>query len=226
MPVTGLLMISDASTNIATVSSINDHLIRLFPKSLGRWFLEYKLLRENPVVDQGVARSEPGSGNPRFLSELYLSHHPDKTFCLIDEARSQASGGTNNGKRVMCAFDRGMSAIITTKLSSLWLLRQSMRAEGLAFAIGDDFIVRTGNVTQTGAFKFVLVEIEDLRHDELSSAKSNISSFVSTTGFPPGRLFFGDTVHVVDDKQRKDSKFSVSDTGLQYMEAFRMRPNN
>ncbi|KAK9376300.1 mediator complex, subunit Med20 [Lipomyces chichibuensis] len=225
MPVTGIVLIHNASTNATTISSINDKITRLFPRIIGKWSLDYKLYRENPILDHGARPSGQGQVTvSRFLSQLVLSHHRDDLFCLVDEPQSNIPGHANFEKKVIAVFDKGMDMIITSKLSSLWILRQSMRAEGVAYAVGDEFVIRTANVTQTGTFRYIVVEIEYLLSDDLESSKIVISDFASRCDLPNGKFFFGDSVHIYR-KADEYQKFTRADTGLQYMEAFRARPD-
>ncbi|KAK9237222.1 mediator complex, subunit Med20 [Lipomyces kononenkoae] len=228
MPVTGLILIQDPSTNATTITAINDQITHLFPRVIGKWSLEYKLFRENPVLDHSARHSSPdkpqGAGS-RFLSQLFLSHHPDDLFCLVDEPQSHVPGHQSFDKKVMTVFDKGMDMIITSKLSSIWILRQSMRAEGVAYAVGDEFVVRTANVTQAGSFRCIVVEIEYLFSNDLESSKIVISDFATRCGLPDGKFFFGDTVNIYRSKADEFQKFTKAATGLQYMEAFRARPN-
>ncbi|KAK9247507.1 mediator complex, subunit Med20 [Lipomyces tetrasporus] len=230
MPVTGVVLVHSASTNATTIASINDTITGLFPRVIGKWSLEYKLYRENPVLDhsarpasQSLASSTVAGA--RFLSQLVLSHHPDDLFCLVDEPQSNLPGHPNFGKKVMAVFDRGMDMIITSKLSSLWILRQSMRAEGIAYAVGDEFVIRTANVTQTGSFRFIVVEIEYMFSDDIESSKIVIADFASRCGLTSGNYFFGDSVLIYRSNPDVFQKFTKADTGLQYMEALRARPS-
>ncbi|KAK9365483.1 mediator complex, subunit Med20 [Lipomyces kononenkoae] len=228
MPVTGVVLIQEASTNATTITSINDKITRLFPRVIGKWSLEYKLYRENAILDHSARRSSqdkaPGAGS-RFLSQLVLSHHPDDLFCLVDEPQSHVPGHQNFDKKVLAVFDKDMDMIITSKLSSLWILRQSTRAEGVAYVIGDEFVIRTANVTQAGSFRCIVVEIEYLFSDDLESSKIVISDFATRCGVPDGKFFFGDTVNIYRRKVDELQKFTKAATGLQYIEAFRARPN-
>ncbi|KAK9333888.1 mediator complex, subunit Med20 [Lipomyces starkeyi] len=228
MPVTGVVLIHNASTNATTISSINDKITRLFPRIIGKWSLEYKLYRENPILDHGARPSSQGQVTgavSRFLSQLVLSHHRDELFCLVDEPQSNIPGHSNFEKKVMAVFDKGMDMIITSKLASLWILRQSMRAEGVAYAVGEEFVIRTANVTQTGSFRYIVVEIEYLFSDDLESSKIVISDFASKCDLPNGKFYFGDSGHIYRSNADEYQTFRKADTGLQYMEAFRARPN-
>lgn len=165
-----LYVVQEPGTIASTISSINDKITRQFPKVLGKWSIEYKLFRENPEIStpgrQGSQahidqyQQQPQS-KARFLSQLHLSTHDDDVFNLIDEpmSYSAARAGIKSDKKVLAVFDKGMDSIIGAKLQSMWLLRQSMRAEGHVFAIGDSFLVRTANVTQNGTFKFLIIEV-------------------------------------------------------------------
>ncbi|KAK9382574.1 mediator complex, subunit Med20 [Kockiozyma suomiensis] len=236
MPVTGLYVVQEPGTIASTISSINDKITRQFPKVLGKWSIEYKLFRENPEIStpgrQGSQahidqyQQQPQS-KARFLSQLHLSTHDDDVFNLIDEpmSYSAARAGIKSDKKVLAVFDKGMDSIIGAKLQSMWLLRQSMRAEGHVFAIGDSFLVRTANVTQNGTFKFLIIEVEYLASDDLDASKEIIAGFITKCGFPQGRLFFGDSLDIYREPAEDPKKFGKIAHCLQYMEFFRMRPS-
>ncbi|KAK9476769.1 mediator complex, subunit Med20 [Lipomyces japonicus] len=228
MPLTAVFIVQDSYANATTISKITDKVSRLFPKPLGKWSLEYKLYRENPALE-GIGR-QPGaqaSSAPRYLSQLSLSHHEHDLFCLIDEPISNAKNGNAgpNKKKIMAVFDRGMDAIVGSKLQSLWVLRQSMRADGMAYQVGDDFVIRLGSVTQAGAFKFILLEVAYLPGHDLDQAKPIIEDFLQSAELSSGKYYYGDTIDCNISKSSLDPKVLKAYTGLQYMEAFRTRPN-
>ncbi|KAK9457009.1 mediator complex, subunit Med20 [Dipodascopsis uninucleata] len=237
MPCTGILLIHDSSITATTISSVNDRISRVFPKSIGPWSLEYKLYRENPALDSNSGKYKIGqSTGPRFLSQLTLSHHADQVFCLIDDThgRSKLNNGQaqqqaqlqqneTTGRKVIATFDKGMDLIISSKLQSLWILRKSMRAEGMANSVGTDFEIRVANVTQSGSFKFLIAEITYLKGNSISESKHPIQEFITKCQLPPGKLFFGATLDILDRKNDESMAFTELDTGIQYMEVFRAR---
>ena len=146
------------------------------PILLGKWSLEHRLLRETappPAPSSGSGTTSPAAPQQqqqqqqqqkqqqqqqsqqsqqqvRFMQWLDLSYHPTKLFVYTPSPR------------VMATLDREFEILVRVKMSGLWTLIKTMRAEGLVYEV-EDFRVRVANVVQGGggeAVKGVLVEVE------------------------------------------------------------------
>ncbi|KAK9461317.1 mediator complex, subunit Med20 [Lipomyces oligophaga] len=225
MPATGLFVLQDPSFTATTIIQMNDRIARLdFPRVQGKWSLDYKLFIENPAMLRTPPSSSSQAPRPRQLSQLSLSQHRDDIFCLIDESPNYTSrSASGNLKKVLAVFDRGIDSIIGVKLHSLWVQRQAMRADGFIFAFGEEFTVRTGNVTQGGLFKFIIVEVEYLLSDNLEEAKPHILSLIDKCNLPPGKFYYGDKVDIHREEGQDLNTWTKLTNSLQYMEIFRSR---
>ncbi|KAK9451725.1 mediator complex, subunit Med20 [Limtongia smithiae] len=243
MPVTALYLVQDPSINATTITSVSERITRLFPRSVGKWGFEYKLYRENPMLTTHHSihslPSQPGSQQQqqqqhmpstpaRFLAQLYITKHRDDLFCLIDEPHGgyTSSGAAVANKAVMAVFDKGMDSIVATKLQSLWTLRQTMRGEGFAYSIGDEFVVRVASVTMSGSFRFIVIEVEYLKSVDLASSKQPIADLIAKCDLPRGKFVYGEKIEIYKPQGANVARaFTKIDNALQYVELLRSGPN-
>lgn len=138
---------------------------------------------------------------------LDLSYHPTKLFVYTPSPR------------VMATLDREFEILVRVKMSGLWTLIKTMRAEGLVYEV-EDFRVRVANVVQGGggeAVKGVLVEVEYVPCAHLEGAEGVLRSFVEGLGVAGGRFVFA------EEGVEAGKEWSVLDTARQYCEALRLR---
>jgi len=174
---------------------------------------------------------------PRFMQYLDLSHHPGKKFCLID-------------KKSIVTIDSEFETILSTKLQGIWAMRQTLKAEGSMFEL-DDFRIRIATLSQGSVMKGVLVEVEYLPCMYMDEGEPIIRDFIQRLGLPGNpsvRLFLStantaaaattvpatannnnnnnnstdSSNHNNNDNQGR-KKFTILDTGMQYMELLRLR---
>lgn len=129
--------------------------------SLGKWAFECKLYRENAGVIKDMASSQ---SLVSFLHTLQLSQHAGKIYCL------------KNGQGTVLEGD--FDAMMTTKLQSVWTLRQIIKGEGRTYDLKeDDFIIRTANIFLQGAFKGFLLQVEYKKEQPLMSDEELLGKF-------------------------------------------------
>ncbi|KAK9471805.1 mediator complex, subunit Med20 [Dipodascopsis tothii] len=227
MGITGLFVLQDASITATSISTLHDKVLKNYGKVLGRWSVDYKLFRESAAPAGGRGDGKPA---PAFFSQIFISSFPDDVFCLVDEAPGAGAGplpveAGQPGRKVLAVFDRGIDSIVSLKLQNMWVLRQSMRADGTSYQCGADYKVCLANVTQTGLFKFVVAEVECVNETDMDSARERIRAFLfDTLAFPTeGRFFWGDTLNVYHGTDEREG-FTKADTAVQYLEVFRARP--
>ncbi|KAL7271301.1 hypothetical protein RUND412_005953 [Rhizina undulata] len=236
MPVTGLYYISDLTPPPTTL--LSDRLFKQHtPTPLGRFTIDHRLLRENPpppppTPSSSVPPSLPppppppqptplppslpttttssttttaGAGNNahKFMQCLDLSYHPQKLFVLAD--------------RTLITLDREFELIVRGKMTQLWTHRQTLRAEGMGYEVGD-FRVRIGNVLQAEQVKGVVVEIEYTPCKYLEQAEPIIRDFLQQLRPPQGRFTFAPR-----EGYTPGQEWTLLDTGRQYCELLRLR---
>jgi TATA-binding related factor (TRF) of subunit 20 of Mediator complex len=127
---------------------------------LGKWAFESKLYRENVAA----LPKDSSTVNVSFLHTLQLSQHAGKMFCL------------KNGKGTVLEGD--FDAMMTTKLQSVWTLRQVIKGEGRVYDLKEeDFIIRTANIFLQGAFKGFLLEVEYKKDPVLMTDEELLARF-------------------------------------------------
>ncbi|KAK6543900.1 hypothetical protein TWF694_000620 [Orbilia ellipsospora] len=241
MPVTGLYFCPDSGTTQAPATAIIDRLSKRYqPVLTTKFSLEHRLLREHglptptPTTSTPTSTTAPnlpsaasastnnstgaaGGGaaqgrpdQPRFMQYLDLSHHPGKRFCLVD--------------KTIVTLDPDFDQILTSKLQSLWGMRQTLKADGSGFDL-EDFRIKVATLTQGSMLKGVLVEVEYLPASTLEQGEAVIRDFIDQLELPSGanvRLYFSQAVRS-GDKEGEEREFSILDTGMQYMELLRLR---
>lgn len=141
------------------------------------------------------------------MQYLDLSHHPGKKFCLVDKA--------------IVTIDSEFETILTTKLQGIWAMRQTLKAEGSMFEL-EDFRIRIATLSQGSVMKGVLVEVEYLPCSYLEDGEPIVRDFIQRLGLPNNpsvRLYLSPGNEGIVPRR----KFTVLDTGLQYMELLRLR---
>ena len=111
-------------------------------------------------------------------------------------------------------IDRDFAQIIKAKLSTLWTLRQTLRAEGHCYEL-DDFRVRVGRVMMVEQVRGVVVEVEYLPVDTMSAGEAVLKDFIDGLQLP----FAGEWVLGTE----KTKEWTVLDTGRLYCELLRFR---
>ncbi|KAF3915368.1 hypothetical protein AA313_de0206576 [Arthrobotrys entomopaga] len=244
MPVTGLYFCPDSGTTQAPAAAITDRLSKRYqPVLTTKFSLEHRLLREHGLPTPAPTTSTPTSATapnltsttnvstntstsaagmvggatgqgrvdqPRFMQYLDLSHHPGKRFCLVD--------------KTIVTLDPDFDQILTSKLQSLWGMRQTLKADGSGFDL-EDFRIKVATLTQGSMLKGVLVEVEYLPASTIEQGEPVIRDFIDQLELPSGanvRLYFSQAVRS-GDKEGEEREFSVLDTGMQYMELLRLR---
>lgn len=95
-----------------------------------------------------------------FLYTLQFAHYPNELFSLSQGACTVLEGD----------FD----AMLTTKLQSLWIPRQTYKGDGISFTINNnEFVIRLANLSLMGNFKGLLIHIQYLGNSSNSTEKIN-----------------------------------------------------
>lgn len=149
------------------MSSVCDLIGNKIPTSASKWSFEIKLFRENPhslgveasTQNRSITSRAPP---PNFLHTLTYSTNPKETICLVKDV----------GTALVGPFDQ----MLTTKLQSLWQLRQAVRGEGTAFEMnGGEYWIRLGNMMLQGNFRGLLIEVEYTNCDSFWSKEETDS---------------------------------------------------
>lgn len=83
-----------------------------------------------------------------------------------------------NGTGVVMQGD--FDSVLTTKLQSLWLPRQTIKAEGNAYQLqSGDFVFRTANLFLQGSFKGLVVQIEYTKECDDAEAVAKINEILA-----------------------------------------------
>ncbi|KAI5849074.1 mediator complex, subunit Med20 [Tricharina praecox] len=210
MPVTGLYFIAE-QTSTSNSPPINITLLdrlqkRHQPIAAGGYRLDHRLLRSTaPSSGSSGSSGGPdgssggGPSPPAFLQYLEIPHLSPIPFALCGSA--------------IVTIDRDFAQILKTKLSTLWTLRQTLRAEGHCYEV-DDFRVRVGRV-MGDQVRGVVVEVEYLPVDTMNAGEAVLKDFIEGLQLPfPGRWVLG---------TEKTKEWTVLDTGRLYCELLRFR---
>lgn len=123
-------------------------------KPLGRWSFEYKLYKANTAslikeADKGNSTQDKKPWDGTFLYTMQFSQLPGKIFCIINNTATVLNGD----------FD----GMLLTKLKSLWVLRQTIKADGQCYEVFMDqhkFRLRMANMFVQGGYKGLVIEAE------------------------------------------------------------------
>lgn len=123
--------------------------------------------------------------------------------------------------KAIVTIDAEFESILTAKLQGIWAMRQTLKADGSMFEL-EDFRVRIATLSQGSVMKGVLVEVEYLPCAYLEEGEPIIRDFIERLGLPnnPSVRLYLSPGHESNAPRRK---FTVLDTGMQYMELLRLR---
>lgn len=137
-----MVIIPDAT--VGAISKLHDAVSNTDSTFVGNWGFDCKLFRENPASAGGRSSEQLNSS---FLCTIGVSSRPAEIYCVINDSCSKLSGD--------------FSAMLTSKLQSIWQLRQTTRGDGKIYKIGNgEFAVRTANIFLQGGFKGMLIQVD------------------------------------------------------------------
>jgi hypothetical protein len=183
--------------HLQSLSTIKSKLIAKFdPAPLGPWSLDHELFRSVEANDQTP---------PRFQHILRLRHRPGKAFVAVSQ--SKVNKGEANTKDHVITIPSPQVEAFTTLLkdrfAALWTPRASLRVNGgLAYDTGE-FVVRLGELRQTGGqqpLRAVLCSIETKTisvfddggaNQDHDIAKAVLSDAWKSIGVDGAKEFFG-----------------------------------
>lgn len=222
-----MLFVNNATPS--TITAFHDLISNELPTIEGKWSFQLKIFLNNKYSKPtSVASSQVPS---RYLYTLQLSYLPGKAISIINNTKALVTTtqlkneekATNydledttevdsvENDRLRNQFECGAATdatsdpwnvFISTKLQSLWNLKQTIKGEG-----GNSYVVSLGNITESkhevfrvrttncflhGVFKGFLIEIESL--DSLEGDQDNEEK---------------EKIAKMDDKQRLIYEFSV-----------------
>lgn len=149
----------DAEANVTTIGKLQDQISNTLSKALGPWSIEYKLWRENPA--SFGAEDQSSGRTSHFLHTLWLSQFPESVTVLTSDTGTVLEGD----------FD----GMLSTKLRSLWIQRQVIRAEGHAYEVHNgDFVLRLANIFLQGSYKGLIVDMEYTREDAAELPEADV----------------------------------------------------
>lgn len=218
------------------MTSVCDAIGNMIPTNTSKWSFEIKLFRENPhsmgtePPQNQFQRNQPVN----FLHTVTFSSNPKEIVCLV--------------KGVGTSFKGPFDLMLSTKLQSLWQLRQAIRGEGTAFEMnGGEYWIRLGNLMLQGNLRGLLIEVEYTLKDSFfkksdipaitqsdnkskvdltkSEAYGKIKSMIDliTGGFDPLKETPGHIVTGPEYVVTRTEPFTRVETAWQYIEALGSR---
>ncbi|QDS74915.1 hypothetical protein FKW77_004142 [Venturia effusa] len=129
---------------LQSLSSIKSRLISRFdPELLGNWSLDHFLFRS---VEQDENKPQ------RFQHILRLGHRPGEAFVAVNQARDKGDASSTKDHVITIPSNQlsSFTTLLRDRFVSLWTPRVSLRVtSGQAYRAGE-FVVRIGELRQTG----------------------------------------------------------------------------
>lgn len=140
------------NTTVNNIASFHDQISNEIPKILDPWSFELKIYRANPIVSKLMSavpplqqlRQQPQQLQQlqqqtaqlnKILYTLSLSYNQNQTISIINKNCTIFNTSIDQGQSLMesnCSsgFYDPLDVILQSKLTSLWVLKQSLKGEG------------------------------------------------------------------------------------------------
>lgn len=217
-----------------TIIQFHDQLSNELPNIKGEWKFNFKIFRNNIYsISPELLQTHETAPETKFLFTLTPSYLKDSCITLINKRSagvfsnvieeelgdSETEFSINNDhlhKGVTTGLNDPFDGVISQRLQSLWLQRQSVKGYGgqIYELENGNLIIRTSNVFLHGQFRGLLIQLE-LNNDSLDNTeqdfiKETFWKIIQKYNIPAGNL----CCDVLDST----SLYKYGDLALQYAE--------